>query len=157
MLVLAGGCRDQRAVPAAEERELGIVQETWGLDGPYRRPVRLVVYREEDLLAARLGRLEVDFSTQMVLLAGLGSIGDRPYQVRIARVRERGAEVEVDVEILREEPGLGEGEGEDGGGGRAVRRRSPWHAVVVPRSEGRVRGFSSNVGEALQRGHNPFR
>jgi hypothetical protein len=118
--------------PATEE--LPILAELSGRFGGPPQSVRIVARDEPTLILLRLPKLEVNFHKQMVLFASLGRISNEQTDIRITRVWREGSLIRADVRILRPQA--------------LPRQRhpsTPWHAVVVPKSDLNVDGFSPDV------------
>ena len=103
------------------------------------RPVRLVIRDAPTFARLPLTEIDVDFDREMVLIAGLGPVQSDAFGIRITRVRRRGRRLDAEVETIRPEAGS------------AVRHAaaSPYHLVVVPRSDHNVVGFESRIDAGL--------
>lgn len=137
LLVLIAGCgapagRGWLAPKTIED--LPILAELSGRFGGPEVPAQVVARDQPTLVLLRLPRLDVDFSQQMVLFASLGRIGNDQTEVRIARVWREGSLIHAEVRTFWPTS-------------LPARRRTstPWHAVVVPRSDLNVKGFSPDA------------
>ena len=103
------------------------------------RPVRLVIRDAPTFARLPLAEIEVDFDREMVLIVGLGPVQSDAFGIRITRVRRRGRRLDVGVETIRSEADA------------PVRGAlaSPYHLVVVPRSDHNVVGFETRVEAGL--------
>lgn len=118
-----------------ETIDLPIVWEHAGSYSDVARPFRVVARDAATLAQLPLVEVPVDFRTHMVLVAALGPTTSDEYGVRITRVWREGNRIRT--EVARVHPG----EVKRGG----VVRASPYHIVVVPRSDLNVDGFSPVV------------
>lgn len=142
-LALAGCSAGRPRVGAdwPDGQELPILRECSGAYSDYGRPLRVVVYDPGLLAELGLGRLEVDFSKEMVLLSAMGSAPSTDCRIRIRRVWRDGDRLRVHVENvyppgpINYQPGA----------------CSPFHAVVVPRCELPIDRFSSRLPRGAYR------
>jgi hypothetical protein len=107
----------------------------WQKSGTYSqlgRSVRLIVRDTTTLAQIPLGDMPVDFSTQMVLVAGQGPTPSGGMGIRIERVWEQDGRLRVQERQIH--PGLELKRGLD--------PASPWTAVVISRSDLNVEGYS---------------
>jgi len=128
-----GGPTSRPTPPSSEE--LPILWERHGTASHVARPLRVVVRDAATLARLPITDVPVDFETQMVLVAALGPVPSDRAGVRITRVWRQGDRIHVQVRTLHPA---------EGGPGAPV-RTSPYHVVVVPRSDLNVVGFSATV------------
>lgn len=123
------------ALPA----DLPILREHRATFSRLSRPVRLVIRDARTFARLPLTEIDVDFDREMVLIAGLGPVQSDALGIRITRVRHRGQRLDAEVETIRPEADA------------PVRRAlaSPYHLVVVPRSDHNVVGFETRVEAGL--------
>ena len=137
------GCSWDRLEPprqsSASAQDLPIL---WSRSGTYSRltrDVRLVIRDRATLAQVPICQIPVDFETQMVLLAGLGPTPNDDSGIRIKRVWRKGRHLHV---LERQ---IHPGQRRDAG----LRPASPWTAVVVPRVDLNVTGYTSQVPKEL--------
>jgi hypothetical protein len=137
LAAVAGGCHGATNVEgeAAEPEPIPILWETQGSISHIARPLRVVARDAATLAQVPVVEVPVDFETQMVLIAALGPSASDQVGVRIDRVYRLGRAIHVQVRMLHP------GEAKHGG----LRRTSPYHVVVIPRSDLNVVGFSPVV------------
>lgn len=136
--MLAVGCHPgERRVAGfpADGEELPIVWESSGTWSHLARPVRVVAHDQATLDQLPLTQVPVDFSRQMVLVAGLGPVMGGDLGIRITRVWREGSRLRVQEKRLH--PGLDRSSD--------LNRSSPWTIVVVPRCNLNVEGFATLV------------
>ena len=141
------GCYSNRGPDLHEPRlanagygdDLPILAEVSQIRSGIAKPLRIVIYDYSSLAQFPLLELDVDFSTQMVLLAAMGPASSEHCKTRIESVWIEGGEVQV--EITEVYP--------DAGDKRTPAIASPLHAVVVPRCELPVAGFTSRIPKHL--------
>jgi len=134
-----GGCRSPVG-PSVRgvEKPATELQILWQASGTYShasRAMRLVIRDAAGLARVPLTEVPVDFDTQMILVACFGPAQSPGHAIRIDRVRQVAGRIEVEVHKEyppAERPG-------------PRRLCSPWHVVVVPRSDLNVKGFSPSV------------
>jgi len=100
-----------------------------------RDRLRVVVRDEARMAMLPVPAVPVDFSRQMVLFVTLGRVFSDRYGVRIERVWREGRVIRGAIEETYPPPG------EAG----PLRPCSPYHLVVVPRSELNVEGFATEI------------
>lgn len=139
VLALAGpGCTtgDQRVeVQSTALEELPVA---WQKSGTYSRIGRMthVVARDARTLAQLpIAEVPVDFTTQMVLIVGLGPTPTDQIGVRITRVWREGSRIRVQERRIH--PGVEHSPG--------LEPASPWTIAVVPKSDANVEGFTTRV------------
>ena len=136
--LLAAGCttapRAEVAV-VADGQELPVLRQKSGAFSSITRRLRLVVHDPGTLAMLPVDPGPVDFSHEMVLLAAMGPTPWDDYAIRIRRVWREGSVLRARVEKRFPRP--------DAPRGSAP--ASPYHLVVVPRSELNVRGFEVGV------------
>ncbi len=99
------------------------------------RPLRLVIYDFASLSQFPLLNLNVDFKTQMVLLAAMGPASSEQCAIEITGAWRDGDRVRVEIQEFYPDadsphrPGI----------------VSPLHAIVVPRCELPIEGFTSRI------------
>lgn len=110
----------------------------WQQEGTYsniNRAFRVVARDRATLAQLPIAEVPVDFDRQMVLVAALGPASTDQLAIRITRVWREKNRLHAQVQTLHP------GEGKRGG----LKRTSPYHIVVVPRSDLDVVGFSATV------------
>jgi hypothetical protein len=115
--------------------EFPIQWEEGGTYSNIARAFRVVARDRATLSQLPIAEVPVDFDRQMVLVAALGPASTDQLAIRITRVWRDGSRIRVQVQTLHP--------GEEKRGG--VRRASPYHIVVVPRSDLGVAGFATAV------------
>jgi len=118
------------------QQELPILWETHGTYSRVARRLRIVARDEATLAQLPLADVPVDFRRQMVLIATLGPVRSAGYGIRITRVWRDGNVIRATVRVLRP-PASSEP--------RPLVLASPYHIVVVPKSDLNVLGFSTDV------------
>ena len=146
-LILAGsGCSGQRT---GEEREASAADDIpilWQTSGTYSRisrRARILVRDPATLARIPLAEIPVNFDTQMVLIAGLGPTATNEQGIRIVRVWRKGSKIHVQERPIHP--------GEDRAPG--LRPASPWTAVVIPKSDLNVEGYTTHVPQHLLQDH----
>ena len=139
--VLLGCAMSQsRPNPAAGPLEdLPILWEGSGTWSRIGRSVRVVVRNQAALARIPVAEIPVDFDRQMVLIVGLGPTAGSGVGVRITRVWRSGETVRVQEQRIHPGPDSG----------RQPELASPWAAVVVPKTDLNVEGFSTDIPEGL--------
>ncbi|NOX58878.1 MAG: hypothetical protein GXP29_08485 [Planctomycetes bacterium] len=99
------------------------------------KPLRIVIYDFPTLSQFPLIDLDVDFSSQMVLLAAMGPASSEQCSIHIDRVWRDGEHLRVEVSEHYPDPDAQ----------RHPRAASPYHAVVVGRCELPIDGFTSRI------------
>ncbi len=144
-LLCAGlaGCHPDLSAPAttapAQGQDLQILAEASGTYSRLIQPVRLVVRDRATLAQVPICQLQIDFDSQMMLIAGLGPTPSDELGIRIKRVWREGSLIRVLERHIH--PGAEHAAG--------LHPASPWTAVVVPKSGLNVQGYSSRVPKAL--------
>ncbi|GJM26251.1 MAG: hypothetical protein DHS20C16_26660 [Phycisphaerae bacterium] len=115
--------------------ELPILAEVSQIRSGIAKPLRIVIYDYSSLAQFPLLNLDVDFSTQMVLLAAMGPASSEHCETRIEDVWIEGGEVLVNITEIYP----------DADAKRTPAIASPLHAVVVRRCELPVEGFTSRI------------
>lgn len=144
-LLAAGGCHsiDSSASQQLGPVEFPILWEHHGSVSHISRPLQVVAHSPEVLAQLPLVEVPVDFETQMVLVAGIGPTTRQDLGVRINRVWRDGSRIRVQVQTLYAAEEKPEG---------PPRLVSPYHVVVVPRSDLNIVGFSAAVPRGAFRG-----
>ena len=122
-----------------EGTELPVLRESGGTFSSIDRPLRLVIHDPGSLAMLPLEAGPVDFDREMVLVAALGPVASGEYSIRIHRVFRRGSSLHAGV-VVGHPPADAV---------RVRRRASPYHLVVVPKSELNVAGFGADVAASL--------
>lgn len=133
--------------PSAPPQELPILWQQAGSYGCLKVPVRLVARDPATLAQVPLADVPVDFDKQMVLIAALGIVPSDGYAIRITRVWRRGNRILTDVRVSPPPPARRPG---------PPNLTSPYHIVVVPRSDLNVEGFTTALPNH-PRGYNPYK
>lgn len=116
-----------------------ILSELAQLQTRIAKPLRIAIYDYPSLSQFPLLELDVDFSTQMVLLAAMGPASSRDCEIHIDRVWMGDHRLEVDVTEYYPESDAP----------RSPAIASPIHAVVIPRSELPIAGFTSRIPKGI--------
>jgi len=139
LTLVSPGCSTAITEPAVERVEFPIAAQKSGSYSRLGRSVRIVARDAATLAQFSLGELPVDFSTQMVLVAGLGPTPSSDLGIRITRVWQQDSRVRVQETQIH--PGTDEPVG--------LNPASPWTMAVVPRSDLNVEGYSLAVPRDL--------
>ena len=148
-IVLAGiGCHGSGAtsrlsVVSEDGAELPILWEMSGGYSRLSRPVRLVVHDEATLAQVPIAEVQVDFSTQMLLIAGMGPVLRDDVGIRITRIWREGTRLRVQEQQVYSGAAASDG----------VQPASPWTIVAVPKSGLNVEGYSTRVPQGLLSDH----
>jgi len=143
-LLLGCAMSQTRPAPAAGPLEdLPILWEGSGTYSRIGRSVRVVVRDQAALARIPVAEFPVDFDRQMVLIVGLGPTAGSGVGVRITRVWRSGETVRVQEQRIHPGPDSG----------RKPELASPWAAVIVPRVDLNVEGFSTDIPEGLMLSH----
>ncbi len=133
---LAGCTTTPKSAPPADPpEEIPILDSTSGSYSRLKSPVRIVIRDAATLARLPLAEVDVDFDTQMILLAGLGPTYQEGTGIRITRVWREGSRIRVQERTIS-------------GGMTQVgqpQRVSPWTMVIVPRHGMNVEGYSTQV------------
>jgi len=135
--ILAAGCHraNPRGMLEQGPDEFPILWEQQGTYSNITQAFRVVVRDRATLARLPIAEVPVDFDRQMVLVAALGPAPTDQVGIRITRVWREKNRIRVQVQTLHP------GEAKHAG----LKRTSPYHIVVVPRSDLNVVGFSSTV------------
>lgn len=153
VVLLSGvsGCAVGSERPGLSDRPevepLPILWEQAGLYCNVKVPVRLVARDRAGLAQLPIADVPVDFDKQMVLIAAMGLVPTDRYGIRISQVWRQGQRIYAQVRRVARAQGGQAGE---------LKLCSPYHIVVVPRSDLNVEGFSTRL-PADPRGYNPYR
>ncbi len=142
LLLAVAGCATTRSGPAfepAHDQELPILREVSGTYSTIGRPLRLVVHDPGTLAMLPIDLGPVDFNREMVLVSALGPTPSPTYAIRIRRIWRDGPALRAAMDIqypapdaqLRSAPA------------------SPYHAVVVPKSNLNVRNFQAGIPRSM--------
>ncbi len=115
--------------------EFPILWEQQGTYSNIAQAFRVVVRDRATLARLPITEVPVDFDRQMVLVAALGPAPTDQVGIRITRVWREKNHIRVQVQTLHP------GEAKHAG----LKRTSPYHIVVVPRSDLNVVGFGSTL------------
>lgn len=121
--------------PMADGEVLPVLRERSAVFSTINRPLRLVIHDPGTLAMLPFDPGPVDFDREMVLLAAMGPTPSADCAIRIRRVWRDGPRLRVRVEL----------QFPPGDAARSEARASPYHLVVVPRSDRRIRGFEAAV------------
>lgn len=135
-LFLCGGCQfggRQDNPPSAED--IPILWQASGAHSHLTRRVRVVARDPAVLAQLPLAEIPVNFETQMVLVAGLGPTATDELGVRIDRVWREGSKIRVQERRIHPGPEPKAG----------LSPASPWTAVIIPRSDFNVEGYTNSV------------
>ena len=141
---LLGGCLlGQTAIADHPPTDCPILWQASGDDLIIRKGFNLVVRDQAGLSQIPLTDVNVDFTKQMVLFATLGPVRTRGIDIQIQRVWRQGNRIHTEILILRP----------DNTENDRFEPHSPYHLVVVPRSDLNVAEFNTSVPKgALARG-----
>jgi hypothetical protein len=152
MAALAGvpGCVEQgaglfRNEPAPIIEEYPIFYQKAGKYCGAKREMRLVVRDQAHMAFVPVGDVPVDFNSQMVLFVTTGQVYSESYDIQIDRVWRQGRLVRVG--ITKTYPQAGEM--------GFPHPCSPYHLVVVPKSDLNVEGFVAEVTPPKMQGEIP--
>lgn len=119
--------------------ELPVLDELAQRQSRIAKPLRIVIYDYPSMSQFPLLDLKVDFSTQMVLLAAMGPASSMDCEIRIDRVWMGVNRLEVEVTEFYPPSDAP----------RSPATASPIHAVVVPRCELPITGFTSRIPKSI--------
>lgn len=134
--LLAAGCSLTPHRPAdtlTNGQELPVIRELARTHSTFTGPVRLVVHGPATLAQLPLNLGKVDFDRHMVLVAALGPTPTDQYGITIDRVWRDGPVIRAHIQMRYPPVDAPLG----------TLPASPFHAVVVPRSDLTVRGFDA--------------
>jgi hypothetical protein len=137
-LALWQGCATGGPAAAPQDAPVEDLPIIWQKTGTYSRLARTIhlVARDAQTLAQLpLAEVPVDWTTQMVLVVGLGPTPTSQTGVRMARVWREGARIRVQERRIH--PGAETAPG--------LEPASPWAIAVIPRSDLNVEGFVARV------------
>lgn len=120
-------------LPAREDWP--ILAQRRGIYCGLRNRLRVVIRDEAHMAMLPVPTMPVDFDSQMVLFVTLGQVFSDRYGVRIERLWREGRLIKVAMEEIY--PAAGEA--------GPPRPCSPYHLVVVPRSDLNVEGFATEI------------
>jgi hypothetical protein len=143
-VALLGGCQFDHTVPRtlpADRSDLPILWQASGTYSRLTRAVRLVVRDQATLAQVPLCEVPVDFSSQMVLIAGLGPTTKNNLGIAIQSVSQDKSRIRVLERQIY--PGEQTATG--------LRPASPWTVVVIPRSDVNVEGYDARIPRHLMR------
>jgi len=146
MLLAPLGCSDLHARSSSATPvvvDIPILRQENGTYSPLSRRARILVRNQATLAQLPLTEIPVDFQTEMLLVCGLGPMPDDRSGVRIARVWKEGNRIRVQEQAIY--PATGRQEG--------LRPASPWTAVVIPRSNLNVQGYTTRIAPGLLKDH----
>jgi hypothetical protein len=146
MALTAGGCSGQRSAEmrdAAAAEDIPILWQSSGTYSRISRRARILVRDPATLAQIPVTEIPVNFDTQMVLIAGLGPTPSGEQGIRIVRVWRQGSKIHVQERAIH--PGADRTAG--------LQPASPWTAVVIPKSDLNVDGYTTRVPEGLLRDH----
>jgi len=132
LVPVCSGCAQRPAgAGAVLVRDLPILWQTSGLHCGIRVPLRLVVRDEAHMVLLPIADVPVDFDRQMVLFVTPGLVPSSGYGVRIERVWQQGNVVKVSLRYLHPAQRVSQ----------PFEPCTPYHLVVVPKSDLNVEGF----------------
>jgi hypothetical protein len=137
IVLVATGCSWSGSAYDAyvEVEDFPVLWETAGSYCNRTIPLRLVARNRAEMALCPVGDVPVDFDEQMVLAVTTGRVMSDRYGIRIGRVYRQGSIIKVDVETFRPTPTTQ----------LSVQAASPFHVIVIPRSDLNVEGFSSRA------------
>lgn len=141
MLLSAGGCTGMGGGASMDEYDPDEFPILWQRAGTYSSldvPLRLVVRNRAEMALCPVSNVPVDFEKDMVLVAGMGRVYSDQYCIRINRIWREGSRLKVDVQVYRTESGSES----------VIKLASPYHVVVIPRSDLNVEGFAPDLRHA---------
>ncbi len=134
---LAGmaSCRfdDLRRDFPAEHEAMEPLRERVGTFSNLSRRVKWVIHSPGELALMPVDVGPIDFEREMVVLVGMGPTPSPDYAVRLKRLVRDAGVLRAEIEYLYPP---------DGAAGSAS-PASPYHAVVMPRSDLRIEGFTA--------------
>ena len=145
-LVALGGCSQHRPTTPADAypaEEWPILREKSGVYSRITRAVRVVARDRATLAQIPITELDVDFATEMVLIAGLGPTPGNEMGIRITRVWRAGSALRVQERQIH--PGFDRAPG--------LSPASPWAVAVIPRSDLNVEGYTARVEPGVMGEH----
>jgi hypothetical protein len=128
---------------ASAAEDIPILWQTSGTHSRLVRRTRILARDQATLVQVPLTEVPVDFETQMVLIDGLGATPSSEQGIRIVRVWRQGSRIRVQERPIH--PGTDRNPG--------LEPASPWTAVVIPKSDLNVEGYSTQVPDGLLRDH----
>lgn len=140
------GCTGATSGPsrdASAAEDFPILWQKSGTHSQLIRRVRILARDRATLAQVPLTEVPVDFETQMVLIAGLGPTPSSEQGIRIVRVWRQGSRIRVQERPIH--PGADQNPG--------LEPASPWTAVVIPKSDLNVEGYTTQVPDGLLRDH----
>jgi len=138
LLITSGvGCapREPLLENGAPRQEVPIIDQISGSYSRLARPVHVVIRDKATLARLPVTEIDVDFSRDMLLLAGLGPTYQSGSGIRIVRVWREGSLLHVEERQITGAPDEAS----------RPRRQSPWTMVVIPRSDLNVEGYTARV------------
>jgi hypothetical protein len=139
-----GGCLLGHS-PVSDEPgpDFPILWQAGGNDLMIQKGFNLVIRDQAGLSQIPIQEIDVDFTKQMVLIAALGPAKTPDIDIQIKRVWREKNQIRTEILILR--PADAEND--------VLQRRSPYHIVVVPRSDLNIEDFTTSVPKgAMARG-----
>jgi len=135
VLLTFGGCAGyagSSGEPVQDVEEFPILWEKAGSHCGLTQPARLVARTRADMAYCPIGDVPVDFENEMVLTVTMGRVMAEGYAIRIHRVWREGSYIKVDVRIHRPTASTQS----------TIQLATPYHVVIVPRSDLNVEGFT---------------
>lgn len=150
VFITACGCGSSPSRAALEAPTAEDIPILWKKSGAYSRiarRVRVVARDHATLAQLPLTEIPVDFTSQMVLIAGLGPTPSSDQGIRIVRVWKEGTRIRVQERPIH--PGLDPTPG--------LTPASPWTVVVIPKSDLNVEGYAACVPKGALSDHHGAR
>jgi hypothetical protein len=138
---LGPDCATQGPAPVLSKtaEDIPILWEKNGTYSRLGRRVRVLARDRATLAQVPIAEVPVDFTTQMVLVAGTGPTPTEEIGIQITRVWQEGSLIRVQERVTH--PGIDQAPG--------LNPSSPWVVVVIPRSDCNVEGYSTRVPSDL--------
>jgi len=118
-----------------DNQELPVLWEHSGHDDRIKTQVRYIAHDAQALAKIPLVDVPVDFETQMVLIASPGPVRSPDVTIRIRRLWTAGPRIRSQIEVIH--PTAQQK--------RPLKLFSPYHLIVVPKSDRNVEGFTSSL------------
>ena len=128
---------------ASAAEDIPILWQSSGTYSRISRRVRILARDPVTLAQIPVTEVPVNFDTQMVLIAGLGPTPSSEQGIRIVRVWRQGSKIHVQERPIH--PGSERTPG--------LQPASPWTAIVIPKSDLNVEGYTTRVPEGLLHDH----
>ncbi|UCD28789.1 MAG: hypothetical protein JSV03_17210 [Planctomycetota bacterium] len=142
LLFFMAGCTNVESETLSQQAGVEEVHILWEKSGTYSRltrSIRIVVRGHSTLAQIPLAEVDVDFDTQMLLIAGLGPTTGGGRGIRITRVWREGLQIRTQERQVNSAFNRM----------TVIHHCSPWTIVAIPRSDLNVEGYSGRVPKDL--------